>query len=209
MFAIFLTSIMIYIYVTILLRLFGKKELSQLNVFDFVVFLVLAELVTISIGSDTLNMTHSIIATITLVVIDKVVSIITIHSKKARNILEGQPSYIVVNGQIKQEIMKNLRYSVDDLCHQLRLEGVDSISDVAFAVLERDGTLSIIKKQDSKTKFPDAVIVDGCVNIRVLELLNKDIDWLKKNIHNEEIDNIFYCVVEKDKLVYVKKEKSR
>ena len=84
MFKVFIISVFLYVYLTILLRLFGKKEFSQLNVFDFVVFLVIAEITTMSLESQELSVIESVIATITLIVLDRVESFITMRSKKLR-----------------------------------------------------------------------------------------------------------------------------
>lgn len=81
MFKVFIISVFLYVYLTILLRLFGKKEFSQLNVFDFVVFLVIAEITTMSLESQELSVIESVIATITLIVLDRVESFITMRSK--------------------------------------------------------------------------------------------------------------------------------
>lgn len=88
MFKVFIISVFLYVYLTILLRLFGKKEFSQLNVFDFVVFLVIAEITTMSLESQELSVIESVIATITLIVLDRVESFITMRSKKLRDFLK-------------------------------------------------------------------------------------------------------------------------
>ena len=90
MFKVFIISVFLYVYLTILLRLFGKKEFSQLNVFDFVVFLVIAEITTMSLESQELSVIESVIATITLIVLDRVESFITMRSKKLRDFFEGR-----------------------------------------------------------------------------------------------------------------------
>ena len=95
MFKVFIISVFLYVYLTILLRLFGKKEFSQLNVFDFVVFLVIAEITTMSLESQELSVIESVIATITLIVLDRVESFITMRSKKLRDFFEGRPCYII------------------------------------------------------------------------------------------------------------------
>lgn len=81
MFKVFIISVFLYVYLTILLRLFGKKEFSQLNVFDFVVFLVISEITTMSLESQELSVLESVIATITLIVLDRLESFITMRSK--------------------------------------------------------------------------------------------------------------------------------
>lgn len=215
MFKVFIISVFLYVYLTILLRLFGKKEFSQLNVFDFVVFLVIAEITTMSLESQELSVIESVIATITLIVLDRVESFITMRSKKLRDFFEGRPCYIIYKGKIQYQNMKKLRYSIDDLCHHLRVSDIDSVSKVDFAVLETNGSLSVITKQDSKTHLPDALISDGTINEEALQLLNKDVSWLKKDVswlknelkkkHISHIEDVLYCILEKNGLYVIKK----
>lgn len=206
--SIFFYSILIYVYVTILLRIFGKKEFSQLNVYDFVVFLILAELMTLSIGDDSITFYHSVFATLALVVSDRLVSFITLKNKKVRDKLEGRPSYIIFKGKLNQQRMKELRYTIDDLMMQLRIEGVDSVSQVEFALLETNGSLSIIEKDRCNVHLPDAVISDGCIDDYNLNLLGYNRDWLFKKLkeHHCTYDEIFYCVIEKERIYIIKKQ---
>ncbi|MGN1182882.1 MAG: DUF421 domain-containing protein [Faecalibacillus sp.] len=204
----FILCVFIYIYLTVLLRLFGKKEFSQLNVFDFVVFLIISEIMTMSLDTKDLTVVDSIIATITLIVLDRIESLMTIHSKKIRDIFEGRPCYVILNGKIQYETMKKLRYSIDDLCHHLRVHNIDSVSKVEYAVLETNGSLSIIEKKESITHLPDALISDGCVNEEALQLLGKDKNWLLKELkkkHVSHFEDVLYCVLEKQELYVIKK----
>ena len=208
MFKVFIISVFLYVYLTILLRLFGKKEFSQLNVFDFVVFLVIAEITTMSLESQELSVIESVIATITLIVLDRVESFITMRSKKLRDFFEGRPCYIIYKGKIQYQNIKKLRYSIDDLCHHLRVSDIDSVSKVDFAVLETNGSLSVITKQDSQTHLPDALISDGTINEEALQLLNKDVSWLKNELkkkHISHIEDVLYCILEKNGLYVIKK----
>lgn len=205
---VFFISFLIYVYLSILLRIFGKKEFSQLNVFDFVVFLIIAEIMTDTLGNDDFTFFHGVVATITLIVVDRIVSMITLKSKKIRDLFEGRPSYIIYDGKLNQKRMKELRYTVDDLSHHLRVNDIDSISKVAFALLETNGTLSIITKKECTVKLPDALICDGIVDEENLKYLNKDLNWLKNELKKQGIDkveDVFYCILEKDGLLTIKK----
>lgn len=209
MIKIFFISIFMYLYLTVLLRIFGKKEFSQLNVFDFVVFLVISEITTMPLELEELTVIDSVIATITLIVLDRLESYITIHSKKLRDIFEGRPCYIIYKGKIQYKTMQKLRYSIDDLCHHLRVSDIDSVSKVDFAILETNGSLSVITKEESKTLLPDALISDGMLNEEALEMLNKDKKWLSKELkkqHIYKIEDVLYCVLEKEGLYIIKKD---
>lgn len=205
---IFIASVMTYVYLAIILRLLGKKEFSQLNVFDFVVFLIIAEIMVISIESDSLDFVHSIVASLTLIIIDRIVSLINIRWKKARTIFEGKASYIIYKGKLNQQKMKELRYTVDDLTHHLRMNDIDSVSIVEFAVLERNGSLSIIKKDDCVVELPEPIVSDGNIDYESLQRLGKTDDWLEdelKKLGYPNYKEIFYCVLEKEGLYVIKK----
>ena len=207
-FEVFMISLCIYIYLSVLLRIFGKKEFSQLNVFDFVVFLIIAEIMTDTVGNEDFTFFHGVIATVTLIVVDRLVSMVTLKSKKLRDIFEGRPTYIIFKGKLDQEKMKEQRYTVDDLSHHLRVNDIDSISKVEFALLETNGSLSIIPKDECCVELPDALICYGIVDEDNLKLLNRDLNWLKKELkkqHVDHIEDVFYCILEKDKLLVIKK----
>lgn len=143
-----------------------------------------------------------------MIVVDRLVSMVTLKSKKLRDIFEGRPTYIIFKGKIGQEKMKEQRYTVDDLSHHLRVNDIDSISKVEFALLETNGSLSIIPKDECCVELPDALICDGIVDEDNLKLLNRDLNWLKKELKNQHVDHIedvFYCILEKDKLLVIKK----
>ncbi len=198
-----------YVFLVFILRILGQKEMSQLTLTDFIVFLLISELMTISIGNDEINFFHSVISVSVLILVDKLGSYVTLKNKKIKKIMEGKPTYIIVNGKLDQKIMRKLRYSVDDLCHHLREQGICSLSEVAYAILETDGTLSVIEKDRNKNIIPDALIQDGEINKDLLKVLNKDEKWLRRYLKKENIlhiDNIFYCTLEGERLYIIKKE---
>lgn len=205
------TTFLSYFYMLSVLRFLGKKELSQLTVLDLIVFLIMSELMTLSIGDDKMNIFHSMTAVLTIVIIDKLCSFLSLRSKKIKKLLEGQPCYIVYQGKIDQKKLTKLNYSVNDLCHHLREEGVGSLSDVEFAILETDGKLSVIEKNQSHFIIPDPLITDGEINYDVLMTLNKDKEWLEELLRQEGINDykdLFYCILEDNGLYYIYKEKS-
>lgn len=205
---IFIECIAIYFYLVFLLRFLGKKEMSQLSVSDLIVFLIISELMTMSIGNQEVNFFQCILASFVVVVLDKICSYLTLRSKAILKILEGNPVYLIYDGVIHQKKMKALNYSIDDLCHHLREQGIESISQVQFAVLETNGNLSVIEK-DKGAVVPDSLISDGEINDVLLKEMKKDQAWLIDLLKQNDIDNyqdIFYCTLEKDGLFYVRKE---
>ncbi len=205
---IILKSIFIYVYLICLLRFLGKKEFGQLSVIDFVVFLIIAELMTMSFDETLYEMIDSLIATLALVIIDKFSSSLSMTSKKLRDFIDGTPAYIIVHGKVNQKVMHKLKYNVDSLCQQLRQQQIGSISEVEFAILETNGTLSTLLKEECQVIHPQPVIIDGEINIDVLTILNKDENWLIKELkkhHVNSFHDVFYCVIEKERLYFILK----
>ena len=110
MFKIFIISVFMYIYLTVLLRLFGKKEFSQLNVFDFVVFLVISEITTMSLETQDLSVLDSVIATLTLIILDRIESFITIFSENSAN----RDIIHMIEGRIE---MTNIIYDLNKIIY--------------------------------------------------------------------------------------------
>lgn len=205
---IFFECIATYFYLVFLLRYLGKKEMSKLSVSDLIVFLLISELMTISIGDDNVNFFHGALAAFVIIILDKLCSYFSMKYKPIKKILEGHPSFIVVQGKLNKEKMKALNYSVDDLCHHLREQGIGSLSEVDFAVLETDGALSVIEMNKSQVAMPESLINDGEINYEILKVMNRDEAWLKNQLHRHGVSDyhdVFYCIMEKDRLFYIKK----
>lgn len=198
----------VYFYLIFMLRILGKKEMSKLSISDLIVFLIISELMTISIGDDKIQFVDGALAVLVIVALDKLCSYLVMRYKSIQKILEGHPTYIVYQGKVNQEKMKALNYSINDLCHHLRQEGVGSLSEVEFAILEKDGNLSVIEKEKNIVDIPDALISDGEINKDILQTMGKDEKWLIDLLKKEGIvdyHHLFYCVKEKDGLFYIRK----
>jgi len=205
---IFIESFGTYILLVLMIRFLGKKEMSKLSVSDLIVFLIISELMTISIGNENVNFLQAAIGVLVIVLMDKLFTLISLKSPFFKKLVEGHPTFIVFQGKLNQKKMASLKYSVDDLCHHLREQGIGSLSEVDFAVLETDGQLSVIETKNSEVKAPAAIISDGQINYEILQLMNRDENWLIKKLKEAGIHDyheVFYCVVEKERLFVIKK----
>lgn len=204
----FIESFGTYILLVLMIRFLGKKEMSKLSVSDLIVFLIISELMTISIGNENVNFLQAALAVLVIVFMDKLFTLISLKSPFFKKMVEGHPTFIVFQGKLNQKKMASLKYSVDDLCHHLREQGIGSLSEVDFAVLETDGQLSVIETKNSEVKAPAAIISDGQINYEILQLMNRDENWLIKKLKEAGIHDyheVFYCVVEKERLFVIKK----
>lgn len=158
-----------------------------------------------AIEKENISILQGVLPIITLGVLQYGIAYLSLKSRKVRRLLEGQPSIIIEDGKIKDKVMRRMRYTLDDLLLQLHDKGVMDISEVKFAVLETNGKLSVIQKDDMKSKGPllYPLIMDGEVICSVLDKIGKDEKWLMDQIHKNgyaRVKQIFYCSYENGKI---------
>ena len=132
-----------YVFIIIIYRLMGKREVGQLGIIDLIVSILIAELVAISVEDLSVSILKSVIPIICLVVLQIVLSYSSLKSSKLRNLLDGVPVFIIKNGKINYKEMVRQKYGLDDLLEQLRERGYRNIEEVEYAILENNGKLSV------------------------------------------------------------------
>ena len=189
----------VYFVIIFALRIMGKREVGELSVFDIVIYLVMSELLAISITDTHESILKSLVPIFTLAFLQIVISWVLLKSKKTRDIFDGK----------NQSIMKRERYNIDDLMSQIRSKDLCTPDEVAFAVLENNGQLSILPKNKCKVKHPDPLISDGTINKKALQDLSRDEEWLKNALKSEgveSVDDVFLCIYQNNGMFVIKKE---
>lgn len=199
----------VYFVIIFALRIMGKREVGELSVFDIVIYLVMSELLALSITETHESILKSLVPIFTLAALQIIISWILLKSKKARDVFDGKPVILIHNGHINQEQMKKERYNIDDLMSQIRSNNLCSPSEVAFAVLETNGSLSVLPSSKCKVKHPEPLINDGTVNQKALQDLHYDEKWLLDSLKSEgvgRLEDVFLCMYQKDGFFVIKKE---
>lgn len=198
-----------YMVIIIALRIMGKREVGELSVFDIVIYLVMSELLALSISNPKESVFKSLVPIFTLAFLQIIISVILLKSKKLRDIFDGKAVIIIHDGQINQKTMKKERYSIDDLMSQIRDKDLCSPEEVAFAILENNGNLSVLPKKTCKVRHPDPLISDGKINKEALMEIEKDEEWLRKELQKEGvngIEEVFLCLWQKNGMYVIKRE---
>ncbi|NLG81711.1 MAG: DUF421 domain-containing protein [Bacilli bacterium] len=206
MFQIIIRVILSYIIVYLTFRIMGKRELGELSIIDLIVFLMIAEIIALAIENLDRPFFYSVVTIIVLVLLQKVLSYLTLKNAKLRDTLEGKPSVIIANGKINYQEMKKQNYSFDDLIYQLRDRSVRSISEVDFAILEIDGTLSVFKKGESQIS-PLPLIISGNIvkeNFHYVNITEEEVKNLLKEKGYDDIKEILYANYENNELFIVR-----
>lgn len=214
-------SLIVLFFIT---KLIGKKQVSELSLFDYVI--------GISIGNFTAEMVmdvegqyiNGIIAMISFGIVSYFVSHITAKSIVLRRFLIGTPTIIIDDGKIITEGLRKSKIDINDLLEQCRGAGYFDISEISYALMEANGKLSILPKVDyqvpnlidlnikkEKEELTANIIIDGKLMIHNLENINKDIKWLNKELTNKghrNYDNILLATFTNNELtIYEKNNK--
>jgi uncharacterized membrane protein YcaP (DUF421 family) len=140
----------VYGVLFVLLRFGGKKHVGELAPFDLVVLLILSETVQGALTSDDKSLIGGVISAVTLIAIVHVIGYASWRSKKAERVLEGVPRVLVRNGRVYRDVMSSERVTRSELVEALRREGCATLTNVRFAVLENDGSITVGLKEEGK-----------------------------------------------------------
>ena len=204
-------TILFYFLLVFLLKIMGKREIGNLSTFDVVVFFIISELFSLSLNQPDSSLLHSLIPILIIVILQLLTAFISLKSSKIRKFMEGRPSFIIYHGQVQEKEMKKQRYNYDDLLLQLRLKDIQTPDEVEFAILENNGQLNIITKQDNKFYDPFPLIEDGELNkdtLKRVKLNENDIlDIFSKNNYSR-IEEISLLLLLNDGYFILSKEES-
>ena len=196
-----LRSIITFIGLLCLTLFMGRKQLSQITFFDYVVGITIGSIAAVIVVDKTVSVIDGTIAIVLWSVMPVAVGYIAIKSIKFRVLVDGEPRVIIQNGVILNKNMLREKYNMGDLLMQLRDKGIFDISEVDFAILEPNGKLSVLKKpQHNAVTMKDMnmsadssgvmteLIIDGRIISKHLESIGKDSGWLHEQLRGRHID---------------------
>jgi uncharacterized membrane protein YcaP (DUF421 family) len=208
-----------FVALFLLTKLLGKTQISQLTAFDFIAAIVMGELVGNALFDEKAGLFEIGYVVVLWGVLLYIVEIITQKFKGSRYVLEGKPSIMIHKGKLMREEMKKNKVDIGEVLHMLRAKDTFSIQEVEYAIMETDGTLSVLKKSayqptiKSDVNAPPAdvnlsatLITDGEMLRDNLQELHLSIDWLYDELKKqgyEKPEDIFYAEYIKDKPLYL------
>lgn len=215
---VFTYSVIIYIFLVTLTRVIGKKLLSQLNFFDFVVAITIGT-ITATFVTTEIRGFYVLISPIILTILVILTGYLTMKSVPARKLLEGEPVVVIQNGHIFEKNMRKIRYNMDTLMAQLRNKNVFNLSEVEFAILEQSGNLSVLKKSQNLPITPNdlglstnykgissEIIRDGQIVEQNLRQNSLTYEWLYKQLASfnvKDVGEVFLATLSTDGKLYI------
>lgn len=198
MLIVFTRAVILYLVVVIVMRIMGKRQVGQLQPFEFVLALLLADLAAVPMQNKEIPLINGFIPIFALLLMQVFLAFLNLKSQKARALICGTPSILVMDGAICEETLRALDYNINDLMEQLRSTGFPSLSEVEVAVLETNGEISVIPKSQyrpvrphdlglstSYEGLPLTLIIDGVVDYHSLKKAGLDWTWLTEQLAEE------------------------
>jgi uncharacterized membrane protein YcaP (DUF421 family) len=191
--------------------LMGKRSIGQVNVFDFLVMIILGVIVGVDIADPDISHIQAAVAVSSISLLQRVVSKWVIRSRKFGRLITFEPTAVIRNGTFLVGNLRRIRYSVDNILQMLREKEIFDLSDVELALVEANGKLTVHKKPSKShvtvedlgiakmsggVSYP--VIVEGKIYPQVLGQINLTESWLKQQLNKKgitEIDSIFFASV--------------
>ena len=203
-----------------LARILGRKQLSQLTFFNYVTGITIGSIAADLAGEIEPSFTNAITGIIWWSVLSIIFEYIGLKSATARVVLDGQPTIVIKDGKIIRKALQRTRLNIDDLSMMLRIKDVFSMKDVHYAILEPNGKLSVLKKENmqSATKndvqapasefryLPTEIISDGKIVYKNLQELNLDETWVQQQLNKQGISTVqevFYAEIQTDGSLYI------
>jgi len=184
----------------ILARIMGKKQMSQLNFFDYVIGITIGSIASEYAVVRNIHLVEGVTALVVVSLFSLLVSYISVKSYRGRKILDGVPVTLIENGKIMEKNMQKEKLSINDLLEECRQKNVFDIANIEFAILETSGRLSILPKSQNRPLTPKDmeistsyeglcanVVIDGKVIEENLAAINLDTNWLHTALSNQGV----------------------
>lgn len=218
-------TIIIYLTLLITMRLLGKRQLGEMELSEFVVAALIADLAAHPLQDIGIPLLNGIVPVLTLFCFEVLIAFLSMRSIKFRSLLFGRPSLIIQRGKILQREMQSNRFTAEELMQELRSQGFYDISRVEYAVLETNGTLSVMPCPEDKSAtagmlgaapetgdYPSIIINKGRILDNNLRWLGFDRSWLEKNLKAQKLsgpENIYLMLADRQGKIYIAEKEKR
>lgn len=193
-------SFILYVTVTLSIRLMGKRQLGELQPAELVITILISNIATLSLEDIGIPLLHGILPILALVCYEVLASWVSLKSVRFRRWVSGSPKIIIRDGIIDQQMLRSLRFSVDDVMTALRMGGVFFLEEVQFAIVETNGSVSVYQKsadqpatkedvhtQKQDVNPPQVIIADGKLREKALLDIGQDKKWLDRILQTKDM----------------------
>ena len=218
MFIVFLRVLIIYVTVLIFLRLMGKRQIGEMQPYEVVITLIIADLATLPMSDTNIPLLNGLLPLAILVLIHYILTLLTRKSIKIRRIMSGKPVIVISAKGIEYQALKDLNMCIDDLLEMMRQAGYYSFDQVLYGIIETNGKLSVVPTSENApatakdvnainppAQLPHIVVSDGKLIKNALKssiIANKEFNKLLQKLKIKSIKDLIILSIDDDGKVY-------
>ncbi|MBR2783538.1 MAG: DUF421 domain-containing protein [Firmicutes bacterium] len=180
----FIRCLLLYALVLGAMKLMGKRQLGQLQPFELVAILIISEMASLSMQSNSIPLLYSVTPILTISLLQILVSLINLKSQRLRDLICGKPDALIARGRLQERTLARLRLNLNDVEEMCRAKGFFDLSAVDWAIMETNGQLSVLPRQEDGRpgELSRLLILDGRVNREELRQAGYDRRWLGERL---------------------------
>lgn len=212
-------TLVLYFIVVISMRVMGKRQIGEMQPSELVIAIMISDLASVPMQSVDIPLIAGVVPVLTLIVTEIFMSYAGLKSRVLRRIITGEPSIIIYDGHVNEKELRKLRFNLNDLLEQLRINNTPNIADIEVAVLETNGQISIIPKKEARgvtvkdlgiknadrEQLPCMLISDGKLIKKELLRSKKNEEWLLGELKKKKTDikNVFIASYDKNDGLFI------
>ena len=202
--SIFIRTIIIYIILNIMLKIMGKRQIGELEVNELVSTLLISEIAALPISDTDIPLIPSVIPIFFIASSEVIISIIKNKSATVKRIVEGEPTYIIYKGRLRQKALAENRISINEVLTEMRTQGIANFEDIRYAILEQNGKISFLQESDSPN-ISRALIIDTKPDLKNIKESGVTIDWLNDRLSERgiSIKDVFLMTINENQDIYI------
>lgn len=194
--SIFIRTIIIYVILNIMLKIMGKRQIGELEVSELVSTLLISEIGALPISDTDIPLLPSVIPILFIASTEVIISVIKNKSPIIKRAVEGEPTYIIYKGRLRQHTLAENRISINELLTEMRTQGIGNLEDIRYAILEQNGKLSFLLESDSPN-ISKTLVIDTKPDLENLRESGLNMEWLNKKLaeHKVKLSDVFLMTV--------------
>jgi len=218
MFIVFLRVLIIYIFVLVFLRLMGKRQIGEMQPYEVVITLIIADLATIPMSDTNIPLLNGILPLAILVIIHYLITLLSRKNVKIRRLMSGKPIIVISPNGIEYQALKDLNMNIDDLYEMMRQDGYYSFDQILYGIIETNGKISLIPTSENApatakdigvnnppAELPHVIISDGKIikdQLKCVKLDHKKLTQLLSKLKIKNIKEILVMSIDNNGKIY-------
>ena len=200
--SIFFRIVIIFAFLTVSMRIMGKRQIGELEVGELIVTFLISEIATIPIQAPEIPLLNAIVPVLFIVNAEIITSALKNKSARLKKIFDGKAVFLIYEGKFSQSVLKNNRLSLEEFAAAMHQAGIGKIEDIQYCILEANGKISMIEKENGG-ELSHIIISDGEICEENLSILGLNENWLKKTLNGKSAEEVFLLTVNNQKDVYM------